>query len=76
MTDDELLYKLHHVLLEVHNLLSITWRVSHNMQMHIVEGVMICPNCKHAYPISNGIPNMVGCHAARFSLASIAFYSF
>jgi len=20
---------------------------------------MVCPNCKHVYPISNGIPNMV-----------------
>ena len=20
---------------------------------------MICPNCKHVYPIMNGIPNMV-----------------
>jgi uncharacterized protein YbaR (Trm112 family) len=22
---------------------------------------MTCPNCNHAYPISNGIPNMVCC---------------
>lgn len=29
------------------------------LQVHIEEGVMICPNCNHAYPISNGIPNMV-----------------
>ncbi|KAN0098101.1 Trm112p domain containing protein [Tylopilus felleus] len=43
MTDDEFLQNLHHVLLEI----------------HIVEGVMICPNCKHSYPISNGIPNML-----------------
>ncbi|KAF8548811.1 Trm112p-domain-containing protein [Imleria badia] len=43
MTDDEFLQKLHHVLLEI----------------HVVEGVMICPNCKHSYPISNGIPNML-----------------
>ncbi|EPS96733.1 hypothetical protein FOMPIDRAFT_1129771 [Fomitopsis schrenkii] len=43
MMDDEFLQKLHHVLLEV----------------HIEEGVMICPNCNHAYPISNGIPNML-----------------
>lgn len=20
---------------------------------------MVCPNCKHSYPIANGIPNMV-----------------
>lgn len=28
-------------------------------KLHIEEGVMTCPNCKHEYPISNGIPNMV-----------------
>ncbi|XP_006456574.1 hypothetical protein AGABI2DRAFT_228611 [Agaricus bisporus var. bisporus H97] len=43
MIDDELLKNLHHVLFEV----------------HIVEGAMICPNCKHNYPISDGIPNML-----------------
>ncbi|KIJ67447.1 hypothetical protein HYDPIDRAFT_173963 [Hydnomerulius pinastri MD-312] len=43
MMDDDLLQKLHHVLLEI----------------HVVEGVMICPNCNHSYPISNGIPNML-----------------
>ena len=30
-----------------------------NLQIHIEEGSMTCPNCKHIYPISNGIPNMV-----------------
>ncbi|KIY50815.1 Trm112p-domain-containing protein [Fistulina hepatica ATCC 64428] len=43
MLDDDFLKNLHHVLLE----------------MHIEEGVMICPNCGHNYPISNGIPNML-----------------
>lgn len=43
MMDDDLLRNLHHVLLEI----------------HIVEGAMICPNCKHIYPILNGIPNML-----------------
>ncbi|KAJ3768673.1 hypothetical protein FB446DRAFT_650078 [Lentinula raphanica] len=43
MLDDEFLKNLHHVLLEI----------------HIEEGNMICPNCKHSYPISNGIPNML-----------------
>ncbi|EDR03507.1 uncharacterized protein LACBIDRAFT_253381 [Laccaria bicolor S238N-H82] len=43
MLDDEFLKNLHHVLLEV----------------HVEEGSMICPNCKHDYPISNGIPNML-----------------
>ncbi|KAJ3755232.1 hypothetical protein EV360DRAFT_50083 [Lentinula raphanica] len=43
MLDDEFLKNLHHVLLEI----------------HIEEGNMMCPNCKHSYPISNGIPNML-----------------
>ncbi|KAF9220707.1 Trm112p-domain-containing protein [Gyrodon lividus] len=43
MMDDDLLKNIHHVLLEI----------------HVVEGAMICPNCKHSYPISNGIPNML-----------------
>ncbi|KAF8586669.1 Trm112p-domain-containing protein [Ramaria rubella] len=37
------LKKLHHVLLEI----------------HVEHGQMICPNCSHVYPISNGIPNML-----------------
>ncbi|KAF7330313.1 hypothetical protein MVEN_02469400 [Mycena venus] len=41
--DDDFLKTLHHVLLEI----------------HVEEGIMICPNCKHNYPISNGIPNML-----------------
>ncbi|KAK7032872.1 Trm112p-domain-containing protein [Favolaschia claudopus] len=41
--DDDFLHTLHHVLLEI----------------HVEEGVMICPNCKHNYPISSGIPNML-----------------
>ncbi|KAI0259576.1 Trm112p-domain-containing protein [Gloeopeniophorella convolvens] len=43
MLDDEFLKALHHVLLEI----------------HVEEGAMTCPNCKHVYPISNGIPNML-----------------
>ncbi|KAJ7678517.1 hypothetical protein B0H17DRAFT_1015515 [Mycena rosella] len=43
MQDDDFLKVLHHVLLEI----------------HVEEGTMICPNCKHNYPISNGIPNML-----------------
>ncbi|KAJ7106476.1 hypothetical protein C8R43DRAFT_906123 [Mycena crocata] len=43
MLDDDFLKALHHVLLEI----------------HVEEGIMICPNCKHNYPISNGIPNML-----------------
>ncbi|EIN04510.1 Trm112p-domain-containing protein [Punctularia strigosozonata HHB-11173 SS5] len=41
--DDDFLKKVHHVLLEI----------------HVEEGAMVCPNCKHVYPISNGIPNML-----------------
>ncbi|KAF8515466.1 Trm112p-domain-containing protein [Gautieria morchelliformis] len=41
--DDALLKALHHVLLEI----------------HVENGKMICPNCSHIYPISNGIPNML-----------------
>ncbi|KAA1476382.1 Trm112p-domain-containing protein [Dentipellis sp. KUC8613] len=43
MIDDDFLKHLHHVLLEI----------------HIDEGAMVCPNCKHVYPISSGIPNML-----------------
>ncbi|KAJ7722754.1 hypothetical protein DFH07DRAFT_759822 [Mycena maculata] len=43
MLDDDFLKTLHHVLLEI----------------HVEEGIMVCPNCKHNYPISNGIPNML-----------------
>lgn len=63
MVDDEFLQKLHHVLLEVRPICSrnagdrspgLSVR-----QMHVEEGAMVCQNCKHVYPISNGIPNMV-----------------
>ncbi|ETW76324.1 hypothetical protein HETIRDRAFT_328735 [Heterobasidion irregulare TC 32-1] len=43
MLDDDFLRALHHVLLE----------------LHVEEGAMVCPNCQHVYPISNGIPNML-----------------
>ncbi|KAF9524200.1 hypothetical protein CPB83DRAFT_861608 [Crepidotus variabilis] len=43
MVDDGFLKSLHHVLLEI----------------HVEEGSMTCPNCKHVYPILNGIPNML-----------------
>ena len=29
---------------------------------------MVCPNCKHTYPISNGIPNMVSPQPGRREL--------
>ncbi|GES72597.1 Trm112p-domain-containing protein [Rhizophagus clarus] len=41
--DEEFLKMLHRVLLET----------------HIKQGQMICPNCKHIYPIKDGIPNML-----------------
>ncbi|CAO1638953.1 unnamed protein product [Sympodiomycopsis kandeliae] len=40
---DELLQRLHHILLEI----------------HVIQGAMICPNCSHVFPIKNGIPNML-----------------
>jgi len=40
---EEFLRALHHVLLEI----------------HVEDGSMVCPNCNHIYPISNGIPNML-----------------
>ncbi|KAK7696437.1 hypothetical protein QCA50_001094 [Cerrena zonata] len=43
MVDDDFLKALHHVLFEI----------------HVEEGAMVCPNCGHSYPISNGIPNML-----------------
>ncbi|KIJ49368.1 hypothetical protein M422DRAFT_27732 [Sphaerobolus stellatus SS14] len=43
MVDEGLLKALHHVLLEI----------------HVENGQMVCPNCSHIYPISNGIPNML-----------------
>lgn len=58
MVDEELLKNLHHVLLEVRRT-SCCERVSYPPQIHIDEGAMLCPNCGHSYPISNGIPNMV-----------------
>lgn len=42
-SNEEFLRALHHVLLEI----------------HIQEGSMICPNCKHIYKIQSGIPNML-----------------
>lgn len=29
------------------------------MDVHIVEGALVCPNCARAYPIKKGIPNML-----------------
>ncbi|KAJ7671616.1 hypothetical protein DFH06DRAFT_1037425, partial [Mycena polygramma] len=43
MLDDDFLKSLHHVLFEI----------------HVEEGLMICPNCKHNYAVSNGIANML-----------------
>jgi multifunctional methyltransferase subunit TRM112 len=59
--DDEKLKDLHHVLLEVRGLIHPRYRAHHNLQIHVDEGAMVCPNskCGHVYPISSGIPNMV-----------------
>jgi multifunctional methyltransferase subunit TRM112 len=29
------------------------------MDIHIVEGALVCPNCARSYPIKKGIPNML-----------------
>ena len=29
------------------------------MDVHVVEGALVCPNCARAYPIRKGIPNML-----------------
>jgi multifunctional methyltransferase subunit TRM112 len=40
---DEFVQSLHRLLLET----------------EIIEGELICPNCNRAYPIKDGIPNML-----------------
>ncbi len=37
-------------LTRVHNIL---------FQFHVVEGKLLCENCKRAFPIKNGIPNLL-----------------
>jgi multifunctional methyltransferase subunit TRM112 len=29
------------------------------MDVHVVEGALVCPNCARSYPIKKGIPNML-----------------
>ncbi|XP_026190038.1 multifunctional methyltransferase subunit TRM112 homolog A-like [Cyclospora cayetanensis] len=29
------------------------------LDLHILEGALICPTCKREYPVSKGIPNML-----------------
>ena len=41
--DDDFLKRVHHVLLEI----------------HVVEGALVCPDTGRRYPITNGIPNML-----------------
>ena len=64
MLDDDFLRALHHVLLEVRPPFAsapadCSSRSYPPRQLHVEEGAMVCPNCQHVYPISNGIPNMV-----------------
>lgn len=40
---EEFLRSLHRVLLE----------------MDVIQGELVCPNCQHKYPINEGIPNML-----------------
>ncbi len=37
-------------LLRVHNML---------FQFHVIDGKLLCENCKRAFPIKNGIPNLL-----------------
>ncbi|GAA94668.1 uncharacterized protein L969DRAFT_94699 [Mixia osmundae IAM 14324] len=41
--EEEVLKKLHHVLLE----------------LHVIDGEMTCPSCHRVFPIKSGIPNML-----------------
>ena len=67
MIDDDLLKALHHVLLEVRELPVCSLpSLTDIHKIHIEEGQMTCPNCSHAYPISNGIPNMVCCSISTY----------
>ena len=62
MYDEDFFKNLHHVLLEVaHHVVLILYYIflCIPLKIHVEEGSMICPNCEHVYPISNGIPNMV-----------------
>ena len=29
------------------------------VQIHLVTGELVCPNCERRYPVTNGIPNML-----------------
>lgn len=29
------------------------------MDIHVMEGSLVCPNCSRAYPVHNGVPNML-----------------
>lgn len=67
MIDDDLLKALHHILLEVRELPVCSLpSLTGIHKIHIEEGQMTCPNCNHAYHISNGIPNMVCCSISTY----------
>lgn len=59
--DDDVLKKLHHVLLEVRagGLWFVGVALNFARQIHVQDGNMVCPSCAHVYPIKDGIPNMV-----------------
>jgi len=37
------------------------YRILHSVlnELHIIEGILVCPNCNREYPIDKGIPNML-----------------
>lgn len=65
---DEEIQALHHVLFEVGLSFyvvsfgaapKLTMMNVKKKKLHVEEGIMTCRGCGHAYPVSNGIPNMV-----------------
>lgn len=47
---DESLLQNEEFLKKMHNIL---------FQFHVIEGALICPECKRHYEIKNGIPNLL-----------------
>ncbi|KAH9938762.1 Trm112p-domain-containing protein [Epithele typhae] len=65
MVDDGFLKKTHHVLLEVRTVSPFVLHartdpyVHRASYIHVEDGVLVCANCSHLYPISHGILNML-----------------
>lgn len=35
------------------------WPTAHGPQIHLMEGQLVCRHCNRAFPVSNGVPNML-----------------